>query len=136
MNECIFCKIVAGNIPCARLFENEHVLSFLDINPINPGHALVLPKKHYKILTEVSDEDLQACIVAAKRVAQAVFRSTGSPGLNLLQNNGRAAGQLIEHVHFHLIPRQVGDGFLTSWPGKPYPSGQLESMLAKLKASL
>jgi len=73
MDDCIFCKIVAGNIPCAKLFENEHVLSFLDINPINPGHALVLPKKHYKILTEVSDEDLQACIVAAKRVAKRSF---------------------------------------------------------------
>ncbi|HOV87229.1 MAG TPA: HIT family protein [Syntrophobacteraceae bacterium] len=136
MADCIFCRIVAGQIPCAKLYEDEYVLGFLDINPINPGHSLVLPKRHYAVLTEVPDRELEACIGAAKRVARAVSRSVGSAGLNLLQNNGRAAGQLIEHVHFHLIPRDPGDGFLTSWPGKPYPSGQMEAVLEKIKAAL
>lgn len=136
MAECIFCKIVQGQIPCAKIYEDDHVLSFLDINPINAGHALVLPKKHYTTLFELPSADLQACMLASQKLSQAVYRAVGATGLNLLQNNFRSAGQLIEHVHFHLIPRFEDDGFMRSWPGKPYPSGELENTLQRILAEM
>ena len=135
MSDCIFCKIVRGEIPCAKIFEDTHVLSFMDINPINRGHALIIPKQHYATLFEVPPDELQACIVVAQRVARAVYRATAADGLNLVQNNLKAAGQLIDHVHFHAIPRHHNDGFLTSWPGKPYPDGELSKMLEKIRAN-
>jgi histidine triad (HIT) family protein len=136
MAECIFCKIVRGEIPCAKLYEDDMVLSFLDINPINHGHALVMPKKHYATLLDIPDEDLTACMTVAKRVARALTGGMGAEGLNLLQNNGRVAGQLIDHIHFHLIPRSAGDGFLSSWPAKPYPDGELSKVLTRVKEDL
>ncbi len=136
MPDCIFCKIVNGEIPCARLYENDLVLSFLDINPINRGHALVLPKKHYPTLFDAPEEDLNACMAAVKVVSHAVYHGVGAAGLNLLQNNYRAAGQLVAHVHFHLIPRHAGDGFLKSWPAKAYAEGEMQEILGKIKARL
>ena len=134
MADCIFCKIVQGEIPCAKVYEDDLVLSFLDINPINPGHTLVLPKNHYSTLFEVAPEALEACILASQKISKAVYKTVNAAGLNFLQNNFRAAGQLIEHVHFHLIPRFDNDGFLTSWPGKEYPSGEMEKTLKKILA--
>lgn len=136
MRDCIFCRIVRGEMPCARIYEDEHVLSFLDINPINPGHALVVPKTHASKLFEIPVEELQACIVASQKVGQAVYRAVKATGMNLLQNNGRAAGQLIDHAHFHLIPRFENDGFLTTWPAKPSSPGSLEEMLRMVKENL
>jgi histidine triad (HIT) family protein len=136
MADCIFCKIARGEIPCAKLYEDDHVLSFLDIQPINPGHALVIPKRHYSTLFEIPDEELAACIGAAKKVAAAVHKAVGAAGLNLLQNNFRAAGQLVEHAHFHIIPRQARDGFLTTWPGKAYAAGAMEKIQQRVVAEL
>ena len=136
MADCIFCMIVQGKIPCARLMEDDHVISFLDINPINPGHALVVPKKHYPTLFEIPAEELEACILASQKIGKAVFKAVGASGLNLVQNNFRSAGQLIDHVHFHLIPRDERDGFLTAWPGRPYAGGEIEKMLEKVKAHM
>lgn len=136
MANCIFCRIVQGEIPCARVMEDEHCLSFLDIGPINAGHALVIPKKHYPTLFEVPDEELAACAMMARAVGKAVFKVVGAAGLNFLQNNFRAAGQLVEHAHFHLIPRHENDGFLTSWPGKAYAVGEMEKLLQKVHAQL
>ena len=134
MAECIFCKIIRGEIPCAKIYEDQYVLSFLDINPINPGHALIVPKTHTTTLFDVPADELQACIAVAQKVGKAVFEASGAAGLNFLQNNFRAAGQLIDHVHFHLIPRFKGDGFLTTWPGGSYAPGEMEKMLEKVKA--
>lgn len=136
MANCIFCKIIQGEIPCTKIYETDLVLSIMDINPINTGHALVIPKRHYPTLFEIPAEDLQACIMVSQKIAKAVFRATGASGLNLLQNNFRSAGQLIDHVHFHLIPRNENDGFMGSLPGKPYPAGELEKTLAKIKAEM
>lgn len=136
MSNCIFCKIVRGEIPCAKLYEDDQVLSFLDINPVNHGHALVMPKKHYETLFDIPEDDLAACMKVVKRVAGAVLRGMGADGLNLLQNNHSAAGQLIHHIHFHLIPRTEGDGFLRSWPAKPYPDGELNRVVARVKERL
>lgn len=136
MADCIFCKIVQGEIPCAKVYEDDLILSFLDINPINPGHTLVLPKHHYSTLFEVPPEALEACILVSQKISEAVYKSVKAAGLNFLQNNFRAAGQLIEHVHFHLIPRFNNDGFLTSWPGKEYPAGEMEKTLKTILAEL
>lgn len=136
MAECIFCKIIKGEIPCAKIYEDDQVLSFVDIGPINPGHALVLPKAHYATLLDTPEDVLQACIAVSRKVARAVFKAVGADGLNLLQNNYRAAGQLVEHVHFHLIPRHKGDGFMTAWPTKPYPAGEMDRVLGKIKGNL
>ncbi len=136
MPECIFCRIVEGRLPCARIYENERVLSFLDINPINHGHTLVMPKAHYGTLLDIPAEELQACTLAAQEIAGALLRATNAPGLNFIQNNFRPAGQHVDHIHFHLIPRYPHDNFLTSWPGKPYKQGEIEQVLQKITAQL
>lgn len=136
MADCIFCRIILGELPCAKVFEDDLVISFLDINPVSGGHTLVLPKRHYATLFEIPAEDLNACTSACQKVAKAVFRATKASGLNFIQNNHRAAGQLIDHIHFHLIPRSFGDNFLTSWPGRPCPQAELGKMLDKIKAAL
>ncbi len=105
MADCIFCKIIAGQIPAAMLLETDRVVSFLDINPVNPGHALIVPRRHVTTLLDLNQDELHVAIYAARRVAAAVTEETGSPAFNLLQNNGRCAGQIIDHVHFHVIPR-------------------------------
>ena len=112
------------------------MLSFLDIGPINPGHTLVIPKAHYATLFEAAPEDLQACIAAAGKIAVAVFGAMGAGGLNLLQNNLRPAGQRVDHIHFHLIPRHVGDGFFPNWPAKIYGPGEMEKIIERIKARL
>lgn len=136
MTDCIFCKIIRGEIPCAKLYEDDQVLSFLDINPVSAGHSLVLPKQHHATLFEIPGTELQTCIVAVQKVSQAVYRAMGATGMNVLQNNFRSAGQLIDHLHFHLIPRFEGDGFMTSWPATPYPAGELEKTLERILAAL
>lgn len=134
MLDCIFCQIIKGELPCAKVYEDERVISFLDINPVNAGHTLVLPKTHCVTLFDMPEADFAACTAACRKIAMAVFRGTEAAGLNFLQNNFRAAGQLIEHVHFHLIPRYPQDNFLYPWPGKPHQQGELERVLKKIRA--
>jgi histidine triad (HIT) family protein len=117
--DCIFCRIAAGEIPSAKVYESETVLAFLDIAPVNAGHALVLPKAHHETLWDLPAELGEDLLRAVKSVADAVKVETGAQGLNLMQNNYEAAGQLVPHVHFHLIPRFDDDG-LKLWPQKPY----------------
>ena len=136
MADCIFCRIIKEESPCAKIYEDERVISFLDINPINAGHTLVLPKRHYMTLFDIELEDLHACTAASKKIAMAVYKATKASGLNFFQNNYRPAGQLIDHIHFHLIPRFHQDSFPTSWPGKPYQEGELGKMLNKIKAEI
>lgn len=101
----IFKTIVAGEIPCHRLYEDEHVLSFLDIGPVSRGHCLVIPKKHYVELDDMPADEAAALGAVLPRLVKALKRVTGCDGVNVLQNNGEAAGQVVMHVHFHLIPR-------------------------------
>ncbi|WP_285906061.1 HIT family protein [Pseudodesulfovibrio pelocollis] len=133
--DCIFCKIVEGAIPCARVLETEHVLVFLDIAPVHPGHALVVPKGHYPTLMDLPAELGADLTDALSRVGRAVMEATAADGLNLMQNNFEAAGQLVHHAHFHLIPRHSGDG-LTLWPQSGYKSPDEMSGLAKTIAGL
>jgi histidine triad (HIT) family protein len=128
---CIFCKIVKGEIPCQKLYENDSVLAFLDIGPVNKGHALVIPKKHYESLFDIPDDSLTLIAKAAKKVAKAVMQATQAEGLNLLQNNYKVAGQLVPHAHFHIIPRFGDDGF-KHWPQGSYNPGEIEEYKARI----
>lgn len=112
---CIFCKIVAGDIPCHRIFENEDVLSFLDVGPLAKGHLLLIPKAHHVTIDAMPDELAAACGAAIPRLARALKAVTGQGAFNVLQNNGGQAGQVVMHVHFHLIPRVAGDGLGYRW---------------------
>jgi histidine triad (HIT) family protein len=130
--DCIFCKIVAGDIPCHKIYEDDHVLSFLDIGPLAEGHTLVIPKGHWVYLTDMPDEVVGACATTAKRVGAAVAEMTGCAGWNLLQNNGKLAGQVVMHVHFHIIPREPDDNLGYRWP-----AGKLDGAVAKrLKSAI
>lgn len=132
--DCVFCNIIKGKIPCAKIYEDDKVFAFLDIAPINFGHALVIPKKHYELLTEVPEDLLSALASVIKKIATVI--SKDSDGLNIVQNNGRSAGQLVPHVHFHIIPRFKDDGFRFNWRSKKYEKGKIEELAEKIKKLL
>ena len=108
-NDCVFCAIAAGEIPCFKVYEDESVLAYLDINPFAKGHTLVIPKAHAADLQGVDDAALAELVVRVKRVAAHIKVALGCDGYNILQNNGAAAGQTVRHVHFHIVPRWDGD---------------------------
>lgn len=122
MADCIFCKIVSGDIPAEKVYEDEHVLAILDINPNNFGHTLVLPKQHVENVFDAPAETLIPVYTAAQRIARAL-KETGAEGVNLISNNGAAAGQLVFHAHLHVIPRFSDDGY-RHWPQKKYESDE------------
>jgi histidine triad (HIT) family protein len=134
--DCIFCKIVAGEIPSLKIYENKYVLSFLDIGPLTDGHTLVIPKKHYQFLHEMPAAELAEIGQALPKIAEAVMAATGAKGYNVLQNNGRCAGQFVDHVHFHIIPRVEGDGLGYRWNPKKYPEGKDKQVLQKIISNL
>ena len=131
-NDCIFCKIAAGEIPSAKVFESDTCVAFLDIAPVNAGHALVMPKAHHPTLMDVPAEFGADLTDALSKVGKAVMEATGADGLNLIQNNGEAAGQLVHHVHFHLVPRFADDG-LKLWPQSGYDNpDEMRDLAAKI----
>lgn len=135
MTDCLFCKIMKGEIPCAKLYEDKDTFAFLDIAPVNKGHALVVPKKHYSDLLDLPDKEIASLFRAAKKVSDAVMKGVGCQGFNLGMNNGKAAGQLVMHAHLHIIPRLDGDG-LRHWPGKKYAEGEAERVKEDIKKYL
>ena len=130
--DCIFCKIMAGQIPCFKIYEDENVISFLDIYPANPGHALVVTKAHYQNVAETPAEIFNAMAAVGKKLAPLIIAALGMEGFNLFLNDGRSAGQLIEHVHMHIIPRKMGDNLQIHLPQKSYPPGEAEKVQAKI----
>lgn len=121
-DDCIFCKIANGEIPSRTLYEDERFRVILDLNPATKGHALIMPKDHAADLYELPEETAAAAMVLAKKMAAAMKERLGCDGLNLVQNNGRAAGQTVDHFHLHLIPRYANDGQTLGWaPGKASP---------------
>jgi len=132
---CIFCKIIAGTIPCDKVYENEFVLSFIDILPVNKGHVLVIPKKHCRNLFDISEEDLVNVAKALKPISIAVKEAVKAEGVNIGMNNEEAAGQAVWHTHFHIIPRFMDDG-LKHWPHKKYEEGERKEFAAKIQACL
>ena len=119
MNECVFCKIVKGEIPADKIYEDNNFFAFLDINPNNPGHTLVIPKNHYENIYNLPDEILKNIAPFIKKMAIAVKNGVNADGVNIIMNNDGAAGQIVPHAHFHIIPRFADDG-LRHWPGKSY----------------
>jgi len=136
MPECIFCKIVAGSIPCTKVYEDAHVLAFMDIGPISPGHTLLVPKKHYASVIEMPAEEVAALFRPVGALAAAVKAGLKAEGLNVLQNNGSVAGQVVPHLHIHLIPRWPGDGLGYRWPSKPADFAVLARQAEAIRALL
>jgi len=134
--DCIFCKIVDGQIPSAKIYEDGQVLAFLDIGPLSDGHTLVVPKKHFERLHDCPGELLGKVCECLGKIAKAVSDGVGSDGYNVLCNNGRAAGQLVDHVHFHIIPRNSGDGVFDRWPAYEYEQGKVERIAEKIRKNL
>jgi len=128
---CIFCKIVKGVIPCSKLYEDDNVLAFLDIMPVNTGHALIITKKHYETLLDVPDSVLGTYFTAVKKVAGAVKKGMEAEGFNMQMNNYPAAGQVVPHAHIHIVPRFPNDG-LRNWPGGKYKEGQQEEVAKRI----
>src|SRR5918997_2301664 len=117
--DCLFCKIVAGEIPATRVREDERTVAFMDINPATRGHLLVIPREHSADLTEVGPEDLAACMAAAQELAVQVKEKLGADGVNLLNSCGRAAWQTVLHFHLHVIPRYDADPLRLPWTPEP-----------------
>jgi len=134
--DCVFCKIVAGEIPATKIYEDDVVLAFLDIGPVSDGHTLVISKQHVKKLHECSAELLGQIGSYLGKIAKAVASGMNSEGYNVLCNNGRAAGQLVDHLHFHIIPRNAGDGVFRRWPSYKYPEGKIDEIADRICGNL
>ncbi|HUU85038.1 MAG TPA: HIT family protein [Phycisphaerae bacterium] len=130
--DCIFCKIAAGQIPARVVMQGPAWMAFLDVAPLSEGHVLVIPKDHYVRLHELPAEVAADMCAHLPSLGRAVLEATGAAGYNILQNNGRAAGQEVQHVHFHVIPRQEGDGLGYRWHPKSYAEGRAEQLHARL----
>jgi histidine triad (HIT) family protein len=131
MDGCVFCRMVAGEIPVARVYEDEAVLAFLDIAPISDGHTLVIPKQHCSTIHECDPGVLADVALRLGKIAKAVVTVMESDGYNVLSNNGGAAGQVVDHLHFHIIPRKSGDGVFTEWPSYRY-KGRIDELAARI----
>ncbi|MBW7991292.1 MAG: HIT family protein [Planctomycetes bacterium] len=135
-DDCLFCKMVAGQIPVTKIYEDEDVFAFLDIEPISDGHTLVIPKQHFEKLHDCPSELLGRIGSWLGKIAAAVTAAMNSDGYNVLCNNGRAAGQLVEHLHFHIIARSNGDGLFDRWPAYRYKQGRIEVIAEEIRKKL
>jgi histidine triad (HIT) family protein len=135
MNDCIFCKIVAGEMPAHKVYEDAQTLAFLDIRPVNAGHTLVVPKKHSTNIFDIEAEDWQAVAKTVRIVASAIEHSVNADGVNLAMNNREHAGQVVDHPHVHIIPRFKGDG-LKLMPQRNYNAGEDSETAEKIRAAL
>ena len=138
MEDCIFCKIVKGEIPCFKVYEDDRVLSFSDVNPISDGHTLIIPKNHAENIWEISEEDLAAIHRAAKKIAGAIKETLQPDGLAVLQLNGRGVNQVVMHYHMHLIPHIAGSTRLTmtDWELKPGDMNKIGQIAEKIGGAL
>jgi histidine triad (HIT) family protein len=137
MNDCIFCRIVKREIPATVIHEEDDVLVIMDIGPIIKGHALVIPKKHYDPVGETPDDMLARLHIAAKKIARVQMNALGADGVNIMQNNGTAAGQEVPHFHIHVIPRFKGDGHHWNWKAKKYTDfEEMEVLANKMRDAL
>ncbi|OPZ23732.1 MAG: HIT-like protein HinT [Lentisphaerae bacterium ADurb.BinA184] len=128
--------MVAGGIPCVKVFEDGHCLAFLDIGPLAPGHVLLIPKVHAETLDQMSAETAAAVLRHLPALVRAVREATGCEGVNILQNNGRVAHQAVPHVHVHIIPRKTGDAWQFNWPAGRYCPGEMEALAGRIRARL
>lgn len=133
--ECIFCDIIAKSLEAEIIFENENILSFLDIRPVNYGHTLVITKHHYRNFLSVPPEDLSLLVTTTQKIAEAVQKSLKADGFNIIVNQGAAAGQKIFHFHFHIIPRYTND-FKFKPTFKLYESGAMKNFADQIRSEL
>jgi len=132
---CVFCKICAGQIPSERIFESDSVLAFLDINPLHEGHAVVVHRDHAATLDGMTPEAVGAVARVIRELAPRIAQVLGAPGYNVLLNNGAAAGQVVPHVHFHIVPRNEGDGLGYRWKAQPADPAQLAALGQRIRAA-
>jgi len=133
---CIFCKIVAGEIPCFKLLEDAETLAFMDINPVHDGHALIIPKAHFPTVLDIAPDAIAAAARTTRRIAQAVNAALKPDGLNLVQSNGPCAAQSVGHFHFHVLPRWNGDGLLVNWTPKPGDHAYIAEIAERIRQHL
>lgn len=133
---CIFCKIIAGEIPSATVYEDENFKVIMDISPAAKGHMIMLSKKHCENLLELDDESAASALIIARKLAKALTDELNCDGFNLVQNNGQASGQTVFHFHIHLIPRYDGDQMSLGWAPKSYEDGEAAAFAAALAARL
>ncbi len=137
MNDCIFCKIVRGELPSAKVYEDADVLAFLDIGPIVKGHTLVIPKAHHDPLPAVPPALLAKVMAVVQWVAQAQLDGLSADGVNIHQSNGAVAGQIVPHVHFHVVPRFANDGHSWNWRAGSYSQpAEMSALAEKLRAAI
>ncbi|OGZ13295.1 MAG: hypothetical protein A3C93_00050 [Candidatus Lloydbacteria bacterium RIFCSPHIGHO2_02_FULL_54_17] len=135
MDDCLFCKIAERDIPCEKVYEDQDVLAFLDIHPINPGHTLVIPKKHAADISALTRADFERLMGCVHALAPIVKKAVQADGINIGMNNGGAAGQLVFHAHLHIIPRYQNDGF-RHWHGNPYGNGEIRAVAEKIRSAV
>lgn len=133
---CIFCAIAEGRAPAEVVFEDKETMAFMDINPANSGHTLVIPKRHARDIYELDEETAAAVMRTALRVTRAIKAALQPDGMNLLQSNGRAGGQVVPHFHMHIIPRWHGDGLRLARPPQVKGTGAIQETAAKIRAHL
>ena len=134
--DCIFCQIIAGQMPCFKLLEDDDTLAFMDIYPASDGHCLVVAKDHYSTVFEISDDAFAAVSRSVARVARAVNQAVSPDGLNLVQANGPAAQQSVAHFHVHVLPRRRGDELKLNWTPKASDPDAIAAIAGKIRASL
>lgn len=135
-DDCIFCKIVKGEIPCFKLHEDDQTIAFMDINPANLGHALAVAKEHWENIYETPSELLGATLATAQSVAKAVKAALGPDGLNLVQSNGPGAAQSVPHFHIHIMPRRMGDDLKLNWGHQPGDMDAIKRTYEAVKAKM
>jgi histidine triad (HIT) family protein len=133
---CVFCKILDGQIPATKVFQDEACMAFLDIGPVAEGHVLLVSADHAESIDDLSPEQAAAMLRNLPALVRAIRAATGCQGVNVLQNNGRLAGQLVPHVHLHIIPRTPGDAFHYAWPAGKYPPGRAEELAQAIREAL
>lgn len=136
MNNCVFCKIVKWETPSQRVYEDDKYIAFLDINPINFGHTLIIPRQHFENVEATPDEVLADMIKLSKKIGPAITKAMRADGYNIKINDGRAAGQEIDHIHIHVIPRTAGDGIYRLSARDRYPEGKMGETAKKIKKEL
>jgi len=134
--ECIFCKIVKGEIPSMQVYEDPDTIAFMDINPLHPGHSLIIPKMHYENIYNASDSALASMITTTRKVATATNTALSPDGINVLQANGEGAGQSVFHIHFHVLPRQSGDDAKLNWGLSAGNMDEISTIADKIRSTL
>jgi histidine triad (HIT) family protein len=136
MADCVFCKIVSGEIPTSKVYEDSQILAFMDAGQVNPGHVIVAVKPHVSYIYDLTAELAAAVFQAAARIAKAVKASLRPAGMTLLQANEKAGWQTVEHFHLHVLPRHLEDGVTFTWPAKNPPRAELDRLADEVKGGL